>query len=59
MTTRIIVVLPATDLGPREYREAFAAGIRAAIARAYSAHRIDVAHAEELLRVLPEREPRQ
>jgi hypothetical protein len=55
----IRVLLPPPELNPREYREAFAASIRAAIDRAYASHRIDVAHAEELYRVLPEREPRQ
>jgi len=56
---RLVATLNIGSQSPRELRAQFCDAIRAAVMRAHSAKRIESAIAEELLRVLPERNPRQ
>ncbi len=53
---RLIVAVNPKAATPREARTGFAAAIRQAIMRAFLAGRLDVDHAEELWRVVPDPE---
>jgi len=51
--TRLVVTLPQSAPTPREYRQTFAQAVRESILRAALSDRLDLAHAEELWRVIP------
>jgi hypothetical protein len=53
---RLIVILTATDASRRQLRMRFAQAMREAVIRAVLAGRVDLTHAEELWRLLPDPE---
>lgn len=50
---RIVAVVEIDNASPSELRERFIEAVRAGIQRAWSAGRIDLAQAEELIRAMP------
>lgn len=53
---RLVLTLPHTAPTPREYRQNFAQAVRESIMRAALTGRLDIAHAEECWRVVPDPE---
>jgi len=51
---RIDIVVELDGLSPRQCRETLVAALRDAVGEQYAVEAIDLAHAEELLRALPQ-----